>query len=172
MKKPWIVLLLFASITGFLGFYVQSKEASEVKHVHHHAGFKVYIDDQLQDYTDFQYMSLSPCSVEKQDLTAEELQMEKAHLHDQVGDVVHVHTSGATWGDLFKNLNVVFDKDKEIVTYDSRETISDILESEIQPYQSIVIVVGDQSKTSEYQQLLVMREHIEEVEQRSELCSS
>lgn len=166
------LLLFFAVAVSALGFYFQTREAEEVEHVHLHAGFQVYIDGVRQDYTDFEFMSLSPCSTEPKELTSEEKQMEKAHLHDQIGDVVHVHTKGATWGDLFTNLNVTFDKEKELQTYTKDGVMTDIFDQEIKPYESIVIVVGDQSKSEEYRQTLVARSHIEATEQRSELCGA
>lgn len=172
MKKAWISLLLVASIVGIVGFYFQKKEAVVPEHVHYHAGFKVFIDGQEQDYSDFQYMSLVPCSTEKQKLTPEELQLEKAHLHDQVDDVAHVHRAGAHWKDLFQNLGVEFEKGKEVVAYSADGVIPDILNTEIQSYQSIVIVVGSQEKAEEYRKNIVTRQHIEETEGRSELCGS
>ena len=182
MKKKLIIssLLFFAVVVSALGFYFQNKESKEAEHVHLHAGFQVYIDGVKQNYTDFEFMSMSPCSTEPKELTPEEKQMEKAHLHDQVGDVVHVHTKGATWGDLFDNLNVTFDKNKEIQAYnepfDSTQgelvTINNVLDKEINPYESIIIVVGDQSKVEEYKQNFVSRGRIEETEKRSELCGA
>lgn len=173
MKKQWIALLLFATVTAVAGFNVQAKQnKAAVEHVHYHAGFQVYIDNTLQDYTDFKYMSLSPCSTEPRELTPEEEQSEKGHLHDQIGDVVHVHKTGGTWADVFKNIGVELPKDKEIQAYNEKLKIKNILNTEIEPYQSIVFVIGDQSKAAEYQQTLVTRQHIEETEQRSELCGT
>ena len=34
----------------------------------------------------------------------EDKQLEKAHLHDLIGTVAHIHRENATWRDLFKNI--------------------------------------------------------------------
>ena len=53
-------------------------------------------------------MHIEPCrdeEHEKEKKDAKEIQLEKAHLHDMIGDVVHVHYKGTRWKDLFANLN-------------------------------------------------------------------
>lgn len=164
-----VAVIVILAAGGVLAFNAREKKDA---HVHLHAGFQVYADGVKQDFSDFAYMSMTPCSTVKKDLTKEEKQLEKAHLHDQIGDVVHVHTAGAKWKDLFQNLNFTFDRSKEFAAYNSAGKIDDFLDQEIVAYESVVIVVGDQTKAKEYMTGAVTKEKIEQTEQRSELCGS
>lgn len=140
------------------------------EHVHYHAGFRVYIDNKMQDYSGYQYMNYTPCSEHDQKKTPEEEQMEKAHLHENVGDVVHVHRVGAVWGDLFTNIKVNLPADKEIVGYIDGKKVEEIMKTPIDPYTTAIILVGetDASRSAE----IVPKTHIEEVEKKSELCGT
>lgn len=142
----------------------------EHESVHYHAGFRVYIDDQLQDYSGYEYMNFVPCSEHDQTKTAEEEQMEKAHLHDGVGDVVHVHRSGAVWGDLFANIGVQLPSDKELKGYVDGVEHEDIMEAPITAYTTAIFAVGDTSASRSAE--VVSKDHIVEVEAKSELCGS
>lgn len=153
-----------------LALYFYPSQKSETEHIHYHAGFKVYIDNQIQDYSGYQYMNYTPCSVHDEKKSAAEEQIEKAHLHEFVGDVVHVHRSGAVWGDLFKNLKVTLPKDKEITGFIDGKKVDEIMKSSIDPYTTMIILVGesDASRSAE----VVPKNHIEEVEKQSELCGT
>lgn len=148
----------------------QKEMSHDVEHVHYHAGFKVYVDNQLQDYSGYQYMNYTPCSEHDEKKSAEEEQMEKAHLHENVGDVVHIHRSGAVWGDLFTNIKVNLPTDRKIVGYVDGKMVSEIMKKPIEAYTTAIILVGesDASRSGE----VVSREHIEEVEKKSELCGT
>ena len=150
--------------------YFYPSDITETEHVHYHAGFKVYIDNQLQDYSGYQFMNYTPCSLHNEKKSAEEEQIEKAHLHENVGDVVHIHRRGAVWGDLFTNLKVNLPKEKAISAYIDGRGVDEIMNEPISPYTTAIILVGesDASRSAE----MISREHIEEVEKRSELCGS
>lgn len=124
--------------------------------MHYHAGFVVYVDGVKQDYSGYQYMNYTPCSEHEEKKSPEEEQVEKAHLHEGVGDVVHVHRSGAVWGDLFNNIGVELAEQPEI------------LSQKIEPNSSVVITIGNKVDSPEY----VTQERIKEVEAKSELCGS
>jgi len=149
MKKILIVLVL----VGVLGWRLWVERAEDA---HYHAGFVVYIDGVKQDYSDYKYMNFIPCSEHDAKKSKAEEQIEKAHLHDSVGDVVHVHRTGAVWGDLFKNIGVRLPAKPEI------------LRQEIEPNSSIDIVIGQQIDNPEK----VTVDHIKIVEAMSELCGS
>lgn len=148
MKKLGLLLLLVLT-----GVYYYTRPTD---HVHYHAGFTVYFDGVKQDYSDYKYMNLVPCSEHDVKKRAAEEQMEKAHLHDGVGDVVHVHRAGAVWGDLFKNIGVELAEEPAI------------LRQMIEPDSSVVITIGSPVENPEK----VTIEHIKEVEAKSELCGS
>lgn len=140
------------AVLAYAGFFARKTE----EHVHYHAGFIVYVDGIKQDYSDYKYMNFVPCSAHDEKKSAKEEQIELAHLHDSGGDVVHVHRSGATWGDLFKNIAV------------DLPTNLPELNRPIDPDSSIVIMVGKPIDNPEK----VSIEHIKEVEAKSELCGS
>lgn len=141
------------SVLAMIGanWYYTPRSASNI---HYHAGFRVYVDGVRQDYSDYKYMNFVPCTEHDTKKTQLEEQVEKAHLHDGIGDVVHVHRSGAVWGDLFKNIGVKLDGNLEILT------------QPIGPNSSIVISVGKPVVNPEK----VSLEQIKEIEAKSELC--
>ena len=155
MKLSTTFILTFFTFVVSLFAYM-SYTPKEAEHIHYHAGFIVHIDGVKQDYSDFKYMNVKPCTEEKSESTKEDKQIEKAHLHDGVGDVVHVENEDGVWGDLFKNIGV---------TLPSEPTI---LKQAIEPNSSIVIMIGQQVDNPEK----VSLEHIKEVEAKSELCGS
>ncbi len=136
--------------------------------VHYHAGFRVYIDGTLQDYSDTKYMNYTMCSATATKPTKSEDQEEKAHLHDGVDDVVHVERNGATWGDLFTNIKVQFPKDKPLVGYIDGKKIADIMHTPITAYTTAIFVVG--TDAPDHSQEVVPLAHIKEVEATSEIC--
>ena len=145
-------LLLVGAIVAFVKYY----PSSEDEHIHYHAGFIVYVDGVKQDYSDFKYMNFRPCTTEEVKQTKADEQIEKAHLHDGIGDVVHVETTGSVWGDLFKNIGVNLPTDLAV------------LKNPIEPNSSVVIAVGKEVDNPEK----VSLDHIKDVEAKSELCGS
>lgn len=169
--------MILAAIVVFLvgGFFVINngqRTITEVEETHLHAGFQVYINNELQDYSGFEYMKISPCfgGEHQTDLTPEEEQLEKAHLHDNIGDVVHVHRKGATWGDLFQNANINIEEN--ITAYVNDQQVESIFNMEIEPYDSVVIFQGENDDLEEKLTGRVSRDRIVEAENMSENCGS
>ncbi len=162
------LLVVCVGLAGLANwFYSPTKET---EHLHYHAGFKVYTDGQLQDYSDYKYMNFVPCSEHDEKKSRAEEQIEKAHLHDGVDDVVHVHRSGARWGDLFTNIKVELPTDKKLKGYIDGREIDDIMREPITAYTTAIFVVGESE--SGHEKEIVSIEHIKEVEAKSELCGS
>jgi hypothetical protein len=138
--------------------------------IHYHAGFLVYVDGKLQDFSDIRYMKINPCTVEGEEEAhaPEDEQIEKAHLHEEVGDVVHVHRFEAKWKDLFTNVNFAFPPGKTISGYREGTTVENILDAPIGANESVIIVVGNPAgvNLNDY----VTPEHIKDVESKSESC--
>lgn len=70
------------------------------QHTHYHANFAVYIDGKREKFADSSYYTeVAACAV------GTNIQPEqRAHMHDNVNSVVHVHDDGVTWGQFFENL--------------------------------------------------------------------
>lgn len=159
--------LMIATIVA-LWLYPPGHNQSES--VHYHAGFRVYIDDHLQDYSGYQFMNYTPCQEHDEKKSAEEEQLEKAHLHDSVGDVVHVHRDGALWGDLFKNIGVFFPEEKSVMGYIDGVERTEFLSEPIEPYTTLIVSVGETEDSRREEK--IERGYIEEVEAKSELCGT
>jgi hypothetical protein len=166
-----LVVSLLILLVG--GFFTWKFFHPPTVYTHIHAGFHIYVGDQKQDFSGPRYMSLIPCSEGKKKLTPAENQLEKAHLHDQVGDVVHVHHQGATWGDLLRNIDFAVDPNKSLVAYSNGQPIDNLFTRKIHDQESVVVIIGDDhGETELHLKNRVTAERIAEVEQASELCGS
>jgi hypothetical protein len=68
--------------------------------VHYHANFALYIDGVQDKFSDPSfYEEVSACSASEQNKPES-----RVHLHENIGEVLHVHDQAATWGALFANL--------------------------------------------------------------------
>ena len=143
-----ILLGVFFLVGGVISFMLRPVpvKAPEGDPVHFHAGFQIYVDDVLQDFSTMEYMELAPCDVGPGKEEAEE--DETLDLHNGVGDVVHVHHAGMTWNDLLmylqehqqfapENLSV-----KGVIGYVNGEEDMNIRDRPINAYDSAVIIIG------------------------------
>lgn len=147
-------------------FYFHKTDTDHIEEIHFHAGFQVYIDDIKEDFSNFKYMKIQPCG----DAHEESDQLEKAHLHDGVGDVVHAHREGGTWGDLFQNINYPISND--IIGYVNGQLSPQILTMPIVPNSSVVFFVGKNSDVEKKVEGRVTQDHIKQVEGKSENCGT
>lgn len=72
-------------------------------HVHYHANFAVYLNGQREQFKSplyYQEIAGGSCTADPNEMTP----LERAHMHDNVNDVVHVHDHAVTWGNFFENL--------------------------------------------------------------------
>ncbi len=70
--------------------------------VHYHANFAMYVNGKREQFKGMQYYeetAMKACTIEKVDDPAE-----RAHMHDNVNNVVHVEDHLVTWGNFFQNL--------------------------------------------------------------------
>jgi hypothetical protein len=164
MKKRVIVISIVAVSIFVVGFMIFKNTPNKV---HYHAGFLVYVDGVREDFSDPKYDKISPCTAPGAKIN-EDAQLEKAHLHDKIGDVVHVESAGAVWGDLFKNIHYAFNKNTPVHGFINGTEIPNILTYPINAYDSVIFVVGstsgvDLTKT-------VTKAHIIEVEKKGDSC--
>lgn len=168
MNKKQLIIGVVVAIIVTASVFFLIRQNNQAEHVHLHAGFKVYVNGKLQNFSDVRYMSLVPCG----DTDPAHEQLSKAHLHDNVGDVVHVHRKGALWKDLFQNMNYQISEIGQLEAYINGKKVENILEEEIAPYDSVIILVGDYDKNKNYQAEAVKKDKILQVEKKSELCGS
>ena len=166
-KRIFLAAIIFLFlITGFILWKRQRIKKDEI---HYHAGFQVYIDEELQDFSQTKYMSVKLCGEDEKEHKQDE-QLEKAHLHDNIGDVVHVEAEEVKWKDLFKNIKFNIDRSKPIEGFVNGKKVSDILAYPIKTYDSLVLLIGEYPNSSDYVKQGVKKEWIKEIERKSESC--
>jgi hypothetical protein len=170
MKRIIIIIWIFLILLS--GGYLVKRTIFKSEPIHIHAGFQVYKDNKLVDFSDFKYMHEMPCTINGKpvDDHEEDEQIEKAHLHDQVGDVVHVHRENAVWRDLFANIK--YPIEGSFVAYVNGKKVDNVLDHEIVPYETITIFIGQNSDQETKLRNAVKKERIEQIENKSENCSS
>lgn len=167
-KLLYVVIPLFLILVGWFGLMIKEKYFPP-KSIHYHAGFIVLKDNKLVDFSDIKYMHAKPCGEgAHEEVTPEEEQIEKAHLHDYIGDVVHVHREHALWKDLFINLKYPITNAQG---YINGKKVANFQEQAIKPYDSLVIFIGKNDVTK-YLSNAVTKKHIETIEKKSDNCGS
>lgn len=169
MLRKILLTILLTSVFTIGAIFLYNKFKSIPEKIHYHAGFQVYKDDLLQDFSGVKYITVLPCTEEEAHSEKNE-QINKGHLHNQIGDVVHVHASGATWGDLFKNLK--FSTQDGVVAFVDGKQLSNPLTSQIKSYQSIVFHFGKHDSNFKPEKKPVTVEYIKETEKKSVECGS
>ena len=72
----------------------------KVDAIHYHANFALYINGQREEFKGVGYYSeIEMCTINK-----EVVPNERAHMHDNINDVVHVEDHAVTWGQFFTNI--------------------------------------------------------------------
>lgn len=169
VKKNFVGIgvLLILSIFIYFKFFMNKIPEKEV---HYHAGFIVFNNGQKVDFSNVKYMTISPCGVKgKSEKGGTNIQIEKAHLHDGVGDVVHVEAADSKWGDLFMNINYPIDYSK-VTAYINHQKVDDVKDYPIKPYDSLVLFAGDVNMDLLNQ--AVTKDHIIKVGDASESCGN
>lgn len=151
-----------------------SDEQTE-EEVHYHAGFKIFQNNEQMDFTDISYMWLEPCEAHSDDEeeTNDAQDTEFIHLHDSVGDVIHIHAAGATWGNVFEYLRLQDIDPSRITAYANGEIVADPLQKSVEPYQSLIFLIGENptivpSELSNY----ITKEYVMDVESNGENCGN
>lgn len=139
-----IVLLILAA--GYLFNDIKRAEIPE-EVIHYHAGFVVFEGNKKVDFSDSKYMHILPCKVEGDDAEIQpsaNSQLEKAHLHDNVGEIVHIHVNSksTTWDDLFVNINFPIDYPKA-QGYINGQKVDAFYNKNINAYDSLVVLIGE-----------------------------
>lgn len=136
--------------------------------VHYHAGFHIYEDGTQVDLSGLEYMTIQPCGVSHRHDNMKEYEASKVHLHDGVGDVVHVHAEGQTWRMLLDSLGLEAEKYRQ--TYREGVEVS-LMDDLIVPYERVIFADENTEVTQSMIEGVPSIERIEEVENTSETCS-
>ena len=159
-KKIIFSFILGILIGGFIINYLQDSQnesdwvtenlAEEHDHdedVHIHADFIVFLNGEKKDFTKPEYQS-----------TAESLRSEVVHLHDEKGDVIHIHAEGVTLKEFFTSLDYeltnncfVTDKDEsfcseennKLSVYVNNQVVTDVENYVIKDLDQILIYHGN-----------------------------
>lgn len=105
ISKLWMLIigLVFgALIVLIIRFFTYNAE-----HIHYHANFAVYINGQREQFKSASYYEEETACKAEANMTPQD----RAHMHDEVNDVVHVHDRAVTWGQFFNNLGWSVGKD-------------------------------------------------------------
>jgi hypothetical protein len=107
-KSRWTIfiagLLLSAILLLGIRFFTYNHEHT----THYHANFAVYLNGAREEFKGPQYyQEVAICSAS----TGITIPQQRAHMHDDVNSVVHVHDYAVTWGQFFENLGWVVGSD-------------------------------------------------------------
>src|SRR6185437_8042653 len=134
--KKWVIRILAIVIVAAIALVgIRAyKTFTTPQKTHYHAGFVLFINDKKFDFSKARYMSVSPCTLHAtEDDSPEAIQHDKAHLHDYVGDVVHVERTGGKWKDLFINISYPINWSK-VTAYINGQQTQDIQDQTIKPF--------------------------------------
>jgi hypothetical protein len=96
-----LLLVVVSLIVGALVVLAIRFATYNPHHTHYHANFAVYINGQQELFKNpAYYQEVTACQTGDAPILPEQ----RAHMHDNVNSVVHVHDDGVTWGDFFTNL--------------------------------------------------------------------
>jgi len=98
--KNRYILLAIGLVLGALVVLGIRFATYHVDTTHYHANFALYINGERETFNNpTYYQEVTACTVNGP------IQPEqRAHMHDNINSVVHVHDDGVTWGQFFENL--------------------------------------------------------------------
>ncbi len=128
LKYPLVIILL---ICMYVIWYVHS--GLQYAAPHFHANFAMHIDGERIDFTPDEYsQDVAWCKVGDTVYAKD-----RAHLHENNPDTIHIHHDWVTWGDFFKNNNMLFNEqtlvmdDGKIYVNNEKDTLLFILNGNV-----------------------------------------
>lgn len=100
LKNSWLMFAIGITLGVLVILAIRFFTYKPVQ-VHYHANFAVYINGQRQEFKGPQYYQEVAICSSTNDIT---LPQQRAHMHDNVNSVIHVHDHAVTWGQFFENL--------------------------------------------------------------------
>lgn len=140
-KRVLFIIIPILIILVGIGIFFTKKFLIPQK-THYHAGFVVFQNNKQISFSEMKYMFLEPCVLNKKgDNSTADIQIEKAHLHDNVGDLVHIERTGAIWKDLFTNIHYPLDYTK-VTAYINGKLAQNFQNQPIHNDDSLVVFIG------------------------------
>jgi len=98
-RAKWF-LFTAGLVLGALAILLIRFATYHVTATHYHANFAVYINGQREQFNGPQYYEeVAACTAHGTIQPAQ-----RAHMHDNINSVIHVHDDGVTWQQFFNNL--------------------------------------------------------------------
>ncbi|MDB5185002.1 MAG: hypothetical protein JWN38_810 [Candidatus Saccharibacteria bacterium] len=107
-KHPVVLFGLGLVLGVLLVLVIRFATYSVPKSTHYHANFAVYLNGKREEFKDPKYYEEVAICSSGDGIT---IPQQRAHMHDEVNSVVHVHDSAVTWGQFFENLRWVIGPD-------------------------------------------------------------
>lgn len=171
MKKfiNTLIILALGILIGalFIALGIKSTISSSNKEeFHEHANIAVYLNDEILNLSDSKYMHFSACGFldKEHEDEIQESPIEKIHLHDNNGGVIHVHKEGLTYADFFEGINMeladTYFVDDEGVRYEDNsskqlrfylngEEVQSVGTKEVRNLDKVLITYNDTSRSTE-----------------------
>lgn len=100
-KQPKAIFVVGLLVGAVLILGINFVSYTPMHHTHYHANFALYINGMREQFKDKQYYEdVAICSAS----TGITFPQQRAHMHDGVNSVVHVHDNSTTWGQFFENI--------------------------------------------------------------------
>jgi hypothetical protein len=116
-KSRWTIFILGILLAAVVLFGSRFATYNHENTTHYHANFAVYLNGALEEFKGPQYyQEVAICSA----ATGITIPQQRAHMHDNVNSVVHVHDHAVTWGQFFENLGWIVGPD--FIITDSGQT--------------------------------------------------
>jgi hypothetical protein len=104
-KTKWFIFVAGLLLGALIILGIRVAAYAPEKKIHYHANFAVYINGQREQFKNPAfYEETAMCANENKGDEASNNPNERAHMHDNVNNVVHVEDSAVTWGNFFENL--------------------------------------------------------------------
>lgn len=105
VKTKWFVFVAGLLLGALIILGIRLATYAPEKKIHYHANFAIYINGQREQFKNpALYEESAMCTNSNQEDEATDSPNERAHMHDNVNNVVHVEDAAVTWGNFFGNL--------------------------------------------------------------------
>jgi|AntRauTorcE11897_2_1112592.scaffolds.fasta_scaffold10925_4 hypothetical protein len=164
LSKRILLAGLAGLVVGIMALTAVRFVLASDESVHYHANFAVYVDGQREQFDSFTfYEEIQACGDDYANNPRA-----RAHLHDQINHVIHIHNEGVTWGNFFENIGYTLGNDV-LTTDDGVYTDSDDGQLTFRLNGQDVTTIANQNITSEDVLLISFgNDNDEELQQRYE----